>query len=148
MRRLTIVTGLLVGAFVILTGLADAEKRSFKAVLTGEAMRPDPVDTETTGKFKIKFNKEKTDAKFSLKLNNGVAITQAHLYCNSFGDPIVVFLFGFVPGGFDVDGKVAKFTLTDRNLGALKPRCGITDLKGKGYLNVPFAFHLDGTQRN
>jgi hypothetical protein len=56
---------------------------------------------------------------------DGVAVTQAHLHCGAAGQngPVVVFLFGFIPGGFDVDGQIARFTLTDANVAAVGADC-------------------------
>lgn len=115
---------LIVTALGLSAASADAQQRKFKTRLSGDEEVP-PVDTATTGKFKIKFNSSDTEAKFTLKVKNGVAITQAHLHCNEAGEngPVVVFLFGMVPGGFDVNGKLAKFTLTDENVEAQGSNC-------------------------
>ena len=88
-----------------------------KADLTGEEEVP-PVDTETTGEFEIRFNDDFSAARFELEVDDGEAITQAHLHCNFEGanGPVIAFLFGMVPGGFDVDGDLAAFTLTDANI--------------------------------
>jgi glucose/arabinose dehydrogenase len=100
------------------------EVNKFEVELSGDEEVP-PVMTETTGKFEIEFNDDFTEADFELEVEDGMAITQAHLHCAPAGTngPIVVFLFGFIPGGFDVDGELAKFTLTDANVAAVGASC-------------------------
>ena len=155
MKRLTI-TALFVGAVVCFAGAADTAELRFKANLTGDAERPS-VLTDTTGKFTISFNQQETKAKFSLRVEKGVAITDAYLYCNHSDpdDPIVAFLFGFIPGGVDVNGGLAEFALTDENIAALHPVCGITDLsdlrrameRGLIYVNVHSVANFTGEVR-
>ena len=96
----------------------------FAAKLDGSQEVP-PVDTETMGRFRMAFNSYLSEAKFELKVRDGYAITQAHLHCGAAGSngPVVAFLFGMVPGGFDVDGKLARFTLTDANIAAVGADC-------------------------
>lgn len=96
----------------------------FKGFLTGAEENP-PVDTATTGQFDVRFSEDLSSASFRLKVFNGTAITQAHLHCGPVGvnGPVVVFLFGMVPGGFHVNGNIAAFTLTDANVAALSPDC-------------------------
>jgi hypothetical protein len=83
------------------------------------------VDTPTRGRFKIRFNEDMSAARFELKVFDGMEITQAHLHCAPAGvnGPVVVFLFGLIPGGFDVHGELAKFTLTDANVAAVGANC-------------------------
>lgn len=123
----------------------------FAANLSGDQEVP-PVDTNTTGDIDLQFNRKLTKAEFALKVNNGVAITQAHLHCAAEGEngPVVAFLSGSIPGGFDVDGELAEFTLTDANIAAVDADClpsigmsinDIADLaaaaqEGKVYVNV------------
>jgi hypothetical protein len=96
----------------------------FAADLTGAEEVP-PVQTATTGKVEVEFNADATAADFELEVLDGVAVTQAHLHCGAAGQngPVVVFLFGFIPGGFDVDGQIARFTLTDANVAAVGADC-------------------------
>ena len=96
----------------------------FAAELTGAEEVP-PVQTATTGKVEVEFNADATAADFELEVFDGVAVTQAHLHCGAAGQngPVVVFLFGFIPGGFDVDGQIAEFTLTDANVAAVGADC-------------------------
>jgi len=146
----------MMAALVLCAGLVDAEKREFKAKLTGEAHRP-PVVTATKGKFRIRFNEDKSAAQFVLRLKRGVAITAAHLHCSDteVNGPVVAFLFGVVPGGFNVNRRLAKFTLTDDNIAALDPGCGITNLSdlraameaGSVYVNVQSVANPSGEVR-
>ena len=96
----------------------------FKADLTGDQEVP-PVVTNTTGEIEVEFNDDLTEAEFELEVRDGVAVTQAHLHCAPAGvnGPVMAFLFGFVPGGFDVDGDLAEFTLTDANIAAVGADC-------------------------
>ena len=102
----------------------DDDGLEFKADLTGDQEVP-PVVTNTTGEIKVEFNDDLTEAEFELEVRDGVAITQAHLHCAPAGvnGPVMAFLFGFVPGGFDVDGDLVEFTLTDANIAAVGADC-------------------------
>ena len=104
-------------AFLAVAGTVYGDGLDFEADLTGAQEVP-AVETDTTGEIEVEFNYDLTEAKFELEVDDGVAITQAHLHCAPAGvnGPVVAFLFGFVPGGFDVDGDLAEFTLTDANI--------------------------------
>jgi hypothetical protein len=117
----------LVAVLLLLAVSAPAlgdDKLKFAVDLTGAEEVP-PVQTATTGKVEVEFNADATAADFELEVFDGVAVTQAHLHCGAAGQngPVVVFLFGFIPGGFDVDGQIAKFTLTDANVAAVGADC-------------------------
>ncbi len=89
----------------------------FEADLDGDQEVP-AVVTDTTGEIEVEFNEDLTAADFELKVRDGIAVLQAHLHCAPAGvnGPPFAFLFGLVPGGFDVDGDLAEFTLTDANI--------------------------------
>lgn len=89
----------------------------FEAELTGAQEVP-AVDTATTGKAEVEFNDSLTEGAFEVEVFDGEAVLQAHFHCAPVGvnGQVVAFLFGFIPGGFDVDGHLAKFTLTDANI--------------------------------
>ena len=139
------ITALIMGSFFFFGGHADTPRLNFNAKLTGAERRP-AVLTDTRGRFWIKFNKKETKARFYLRVKKGVAITQVNLHCHDtrLNDPIAASLFGFIPGGFNVNGSLARFTLTDENIVALDSDCGITSLsdlrnameKGRIYLKV------------
>lgn len=98
-------------------GAGAAFGRWFKADLTGSQEVP-AVSTSTTGKASVKFNREQTKADFRVNVHKGEAITAAHLHCApaSQNGPVVAHLFGNIPGGFNVNGKLADFTLTQANI--------------------------------
>ena len=99
--------------------IAFGEGPKFQTVLEGSQEVP-PVITSTVGTFEAKFNDDLTDAEFELKVLNGTKVLQAHLHCAAAGvnGPVFAFLFGLVPGGFDVNGDLAEFTLTGVNITA------------------------------
>ena len=88
-----------------LPAIAFGEGPKFQTVLEGGQEVP-PVITSTVGTFEVQFNDDLTDADFELKVLNGTKVLQAHLHCAPAGvnGPVFAFLFGLVPGGFDVNG--------------------------------------------
>lgn len=128
----------------------------FNAELNGNAEVP-PVTTAMTGKAKFKVQNNNT-VEFKLKVKDGVAVTAAHLHCASVGSngPVVAYLFGDIPGGFDVDGTLAEFTLKDANIvsgaGCSPAISSISDLAqamrdGNVYVNVHTALNPSGEIR-
>lgn len=117
---------------------------TFKARLSGANEVPDEVATDTSGKFKLQFNKHYTEAEMTLSVNDGVRIQQAHLHCAPVGvnGPIVVFVAGLNSAGYDVDGKwISNATATNTSI--VNTACGATlaDLAasmraGNVYVNV------------
>src|SRR5688572_8446983 len=113
MRRMALLPLLAALVLMAISVPALGENRlKFAADLTGASEVP-PVQTATTGNVEVEFNADATAADFELEVFDGLAVTQAHLHCGAAGQngPVVVFLFGFIPGGFDLDGQIAKFTL-------------------------------------
>ncbi len=106
-----------------LAGAASASS-TFQTKLSGDEEVP-PIATRTSGNAMIKVNKRQTEAKFRVTLRRGEAITQAHVHCAPAGanGPVVAFLSGLVPGGFDVHGKFAQARLTDANIAAVGADC-------------------------
>jgi hypothetical protein len=162
MRKLAIATVSLLALLVLSSTAYGEEARHFQADLTGAQEVP-PVTTRTEGEITVNFNRDRTAAKFRLNVEDGVAVTMAHLHCAPAGvnGPVVAFLFGNVPGGFDVDGRLAKFTLTNANITAVGANCvptigkQITNLaelaqamqEGKIYANVHTIAHPGGEIR-
>jgi hypothetical protein len=100
----------------------------FKAELTGSEEVP-PVITATTGEAKFEVNSAMTEVAFELEIEDAQNIfgaAGAHIHCLPAGEttgPVVVFLAGQVPGGFD--GKVEiKGTFTQDNI--VNAACGST----------------------
>ncbi|HSH31783.1 MAG TPA: CHRD domain-containing protein, partial [Candidatus Saccharimonadales bacterium] len=96
---------------------------------------------------------------FDLRAQDAEAVTAAHLHCAPVGQngPVIAFLFGNVPGGFNVDGQLAAFRLTDANILPAGTQCNpavtnITDLTaaiaaGNIYVNVHTVAHPNGEIR-
>lgn len=137
---LAAITALIMGLALTTPARADEE---FKARLTGAAEVP-AVDTETTGKVTIRLNEEETEAEFTLVVNDGVRITQAHIHCAPAGanGPVVVFLAGLHAAGLNVDGKwVNNASFNDQSI--VNATCGGTVRElarsmrtGQTYVNV------------
>jgi CHRD domain-containing protein len=101
----------------------------FTARLTGDQEAPPtgPVVTDTTGRFDILVSKDETAAEYTLRVDDGLRLQQAHLHCGAVGvnGPIIVFLAGNHTPGWDVDGKwVDNATVTDANV--VDATCGAT----------------------
>ena len=158
MRRLF---NILMGMAVLLTAAGVvAAGDEFRARATGDAEVP-PVITDTTGKVRVEFNNDETEAEFRLEVREGVRVTQAHLHCApaDTNGPIVVFLAGFHALGWEVDGTWVKdVTFTDQNI--LPPSPGacpdpienLSDLaqalrNGNIYVNVHTVAHPPGEVR-
>ena len=102
----------------------DDDGRKFRARLSGEQEVP-PVDTETEGRAEVEFDWDYTKAEFTLEIEDGTRVTQAHIHCAPKGEngPVVVFLAGFHDRGWDVDGRwISDATFTDENI--LSTACG------------------------
>lgn len=101
-------------------------KETFFADLSGDQEVP-AVVSSTSGKFDIQFNKDYTEAEFTLRVDDGIQLFMAHLHCAPVGSngPAVVFLAGVHPGtgGWNTDGKwVSNTILKDSNI--VNPLCG------------------------
>ena len=152
MSKLMVVIGMLLGLLISST-IASAEE-VLQARLTGDQEVP-PVDTDTTGRFKILVNKGATAGEYTLSVDSGVRVTQAHFHCGPAGvnGPVIVFLAGFRPEGWDVNGKwVSDATITDANV--VDPSCGTTLAQifeqarnGNVYVNVHSVAHPTGVAR-
>ena len=104
-------------------GTANADEE-FRARLSGDEEVP-PVITDTSGMFKILFNRDESEATINLRVRDGVRVTQAHLHCAPAGSngSIVVFLAGFHSIGWDVNGAwTGKEIVTDTNV--INDSCG------------------------
>jgi hypothetical protein len=127
MTRRVIAIGSLLALFGV-TAVAGADEL-FRARLTGDQEVPPvgPVETDTTGRFEIHVDKDATAGEYTLRVEAGVRLTQAHFHCGAAGanGPVIVFLAGNHPQGWDVDGKwVSNATITDANV--VDAACGAT----------------------
>jgi CHRD domain-containing protein len=115
-------------AALFATAPAAWADETFKARLSSDQeVATPPVESDTTGKFKIQFNKTETEAEMTLAVSDGQRIRQAHLHCGGVGvnGPIVVFIAGDNAAGYDVDGKwVSNAIVTDSSI--VNPACGAT----------------------
>ena len=143
---------------VLLGGLVASEAQAeleFQAELTGAEEVP-PFVTATTGDAKFEVSPDQTQIEFELEIEDAVdilGVAGAHIHCAPAGQngPVVVFLAGGVPGGFD--GKVEiKGTLTGQNI--INPVCGATlaelvqsMIDGDTYVNVHSNAHPGGEVR-
>jgi hypothetical protein len=117
-------TALIVGMLGA-SSIASAQE-VFRARLSGDNQVP-PLATDTAGRFKIVVNNGATAGEYTLRVDSGVRITQAHFHCGSaaVNGPVIVFLVGFRPEGWDVDGQwVSNATVTDANV--VNTACGAT----------------------
>lgn len=128
---------------------------TFKARLSGDQEVPPVTDQGTTGKFEIQFNRDFTEGDYTLRVDSGVRVTQAHLHCAPVGSngPIIIWLAGFHDRGWDVDGKwVSNATVTNANI--VNTACGATlrDIaqaaaSGRVYANVHSVARPGGVAR-
>lgn len=128
----------------------------FKVRLTGDQEIP-PVFTQMNGKAKFRASESDNAINFDLAVRHGLQVTAAHIHCGTAqqNGPVVAHLFGDIPGGFDVDGELAKFTLRDANI--VSNTCGpaITNIAelidamqdGRTYVNVHTVAHPSGEIR-
>ena len=131
--RLTVIGSM---AALLAAAVPATADETFKARLSGEQEVPPVTDQGTSGKFEIQFNRDFTEGEFTLRVDAGLRITQAHLHCAAAGanGPIIIWLAGMPPAfpsmaanvnGWDVDGKwVSNTTVTNQNI--VNTACGTT----------------------
>jgi hypothetical protein len=125
--RLKLVLVMTVVAVIALGGVAMGQggDSDFVAELSGDNEVP-PVETRATGV--ATFNRVGGGIHFELKVEDGrnlFGAAGAHIHCAPAGEngPVVVFLAGAVPGGFDGDVEV-KATFDEANI--VDTSCGAT----------------------
>lgn len=160
MRKLYTIVAILIPLLAV-SGLAygdddDDNELEFEVDLTGAEEVPLAVDTATTGEAEFEVNAAHTQIKFELEVEDAVAILAvagAHIHCAPAGQngPVVAFLAGAVPGGFDGDVEI-KGALTDANI--VNVACGSTIAElvqamrdGDTYVNVHSAANPGGEIR-
>jgi hypothetical protein len=141
---------------VVAVGATAALSQRFRAELSGSREVP-PVSTDARGDFRLKIANDNSDAWFRLRVRDAEAVTMAHLHCGAVGEtgPVVAHLFGTIPGGFDVDGELAEFTLHNANIVSNTCSPAITNISqladairaGRIYANVHTVAHPDGEVR-
>ena len=155
-RLIVVVTGLLALSLLTAAGHNNGD-RNFKADLSGSEEVPTAVVTETTGKATFHANRDLTELRFKLQIDNGVgilAVAGAHIHCGAAGTngPVAAFLAGAVPPS-GLDGSVdVRTTLTDASV--LPTDCGTTISElvnamraGNTYVNVHSAANPGGEIR-
>lgn len=126
------------------------------AALRGSEEVPS-VTTNTTGTSRFVISRDRSTMQFTLNVLQGRDVMQAHIHCGPVGQngPVVAWLFGNVPGGFDVHGRLASFTLSDQNIvdNSCNPQIEtIQDLvrlieNGNAYVNVHTMAYPNGEVR-
>lgn len=124
---------LALAVLLLMTGNIFADKGKnirIRVFLSGaqEVSPPAPtngVETDTTGRLDIAFDRLLTEAEFRLVVRDGLAVTQAHLHCGRAGEngPVVVFLFGLEADGVEVDGELSRGTLTNTDITEVGADC-------------------------
>jgi len=144
MKRSSIaVSALIVSvALVALTGLASAERRSFRTHLSGAEEVP-ARETLAQGQAIFQLSDDGTALGYKLIVANIENVFAAHIHCGAVGvnGPVGVNLFIGAPGGGRVDGPIAGGTITAPNPGNA---CGWVTLgdvlaaieAGNTYVNV------------
>jgi hypothetical protein len=146
------------GSFVIAEHGSGEGTFMYKSDLAGSAEVP-AIPTSTAGEVKVWVNESLDAAAYDITLTDGNAIIASHLHCAIEGEngPVFAFLFGNIPGGFNVDGLLAHFTLTDANILEAGSSCptAITDIAslkdaldaGEVYANVHSVIYPSGEVR-
>jgi hypothetical protein len=152
MRQLALSLSVLAILFTMPTP-GEAQHREFFAKLTGDQEVAAGHPT-AKGRFRIKFDKDFTEGRFHLRVDDLDGVTRAHLHCNIAGlnGDIFVHLIGDMPlfgAGPDrtpqnVDGKWLSHTsLTNESFSNTGTECGDTLAElaaaaeaGKVYVNV------------
>jgi hypothetical protein len=112
MKRMVVLLVLLVAVGAVgMMVAAAANPTNFVAHLTGDEEVP-AVDTQSQGQ--VKFQLRGDAVNFRLNVANIENVIQAHIHCGAAGvnGPVVVFLFGPVPGGVTVNGVLSEGTFT------------------------------------
>jgi CHRD domain len=152
MKRLT--TWLIVGMLVTAGATtAVAASGHFGTHLTGDEEVP-AVVTGAQGQATFKLSDDSQSVSYKLNVSNMDDVTQAHIHIGPAGEngPVVVFLFGFVEAGVDVNGRLASGSFDAGDL--VGPLAGfplqelITAIEaGNAYVNVHTVAHPGGEIR-
>jgi hypothetical protein len=144
-----------IATVMALSGVAQGvfDEASFRAELSGANEVP-PVETNTTGEARFTVRGDTIDFELEIvNADNIFGVAGAHIHCAPAGEngPVVAFLAGAVPGGFDGSVEV-KATLTEANI--VNPACGVDIAElvesmsnGDTYVNTHSPDHPGGEAR-
>ena len=144
---------LFAGALVVAGATTAWAASNHRTHLTG-AEEVEPVVTGAQGQATFKIADDGESIEYKLNVSNLDGVIQAHIHLGPAGEngPVVVFLFGPVPGGVDSAGRLASGTFTAANL--IGPLAGhpLSDLidaieSGNAYVNVHTVAHTGGEIR-
>jgi hypothetical protein len=136
MRKLTLMLSTL-GLLFTFSAPGEAQHREFFAKLTGDQEVAAGHPT-AKGRFRITFDKDFTEGRFHLRVDDLDGVTRAHLHCNVAGQngPIFIHLIGDMPliGGTgpgltpqNIDGKWLSHTaITNQSFSTTTTDCGDT----------------------
>jgi len=133
-----------VGTTGVVQRIVKAESvREFEADLSGTHEVP-PVDTDAEGEVSLKANRDRTEIRYKLEVEDIEGVVQAHIHVGPPGanGPVVAFLFGpSDPQDVDHEKTIARGTLRAGDL--VGPLAGMTidDLlremqRGNAYVNA------------
>lgn len=97
--------------------MSRGESHNFVAAQSGREEVPANV-TKSRGHARFWLSEDGTELRYRLTVANIEGVTQAHIHLADAGvnGPVVVFLYGFNPGGITTNGILAEGTITQSNL--------------------------------
>ena len=127
---------------LVISSVAYAATQDFTARLSGAEEVP-PRDTDPTGVATFQLNEDGTALAYSVNVSDIENVFAAHIHCGAkrVNGPVGVTLFMGTPGGGEVNGTLAKGTITAPDAGN---GCNWADLaavvaamnSGNAYVNV------------
>ena len=131
-------------------GMGSIMKGTFTAHLNSENENPPPGVTIVSlgqGQAIFKLSEDGTSLSYKLIVANIEDVTQAHIHCGdaTVNGSVLVFLFGFVAGGVDVNGVLAEGVITESSIRPNPASCPDIDTfaellellrNGTAYVNV------------
>ena len=109
---------------------------TIEAVASGEQEVPS-VTTDTSASVELEFDAGYTKVDYTLHIEDGVGVTQAHLHCAPAGTngPVVAFLYGKIDDGVDFEDDEVVGTIEN---GDISPQ---EDCGGVPLNNVASLYH-------
>lgn len=148
-------TSALAFMIILASPLQASNAYNFRVTLSGDNEVP-PVITDTSGSAILHVDRSLSEIRFKVDIRNGddvLGAAGAHLHCAPAGanGPVVAFVAGSAPPGFDGDLQL-RATLTDESI--INPACGASIaelvgsmLDGHVYLNVHSTSQPGGVAR-